>query len=332
MRAEAVGLAKDKAKEFANNVQRRLFSSIRKSIFRRGAQPNALTEEAFPPKSTQEGAVTYFSNKESKLNSIQVRYGGEKNNLNNFPSRNSVLGHKGDKDFIKFRIRDAVNGKYIIFPALLEGNISDNSSTTPTESSYIGRADKVYVYGSYSRSISFSVNIVATREEEIPIIWEKVNYAKGLVLPKYNEFEDIGGGARPTAPICYLTLGDLFNNAPGLFTAVNLAIPEGSTWTLTDGTQVPHICTLAFEFTYIGKQNPTMTSAHYDKIAEKFELGDPNKKDVVSSFNENLDKLKKLQTAESEKQPELKPRIPGTTNNPFTRADLPNSRIRVGEN
>ena len=56
--------------------------------------------------------------------------------------------------------------------------------------------------------------------------------------------------------------------------------------------------------------------------------------------SENFDKLKKLQsaenlakfTAESEKQPELKPRIPGTTNNPFTRADLPNSRIRVGEN
>ena len=185
LQAEAVGLAKDKAKEFAETFQTNLFGDIKKSIL---GEQEKKTKEAFPPKSSQEGAVTYFSNKESKLNSIQVRYGGEKNNLNNFPGRNSVLGHKGDKDFIKFRIRDAVNGKYIIFPALLEGNISDNSSTTPTESSYIGRADKVYVYGSYSRTISFSVNIVATRAEEIPIIWEKVNYAKGLVLPKYNEF------------------------------------------------------------------------------------------------------------------------------------------------
>ena len=67
-----------------------------------------------------------------------------------------------------------------------------------------------------------------------------------------------------------LTLGDLFNSTPGFITSVNLAIPEGSTWTLTDGTQVPHICTLAFEFTYIGKENPTMTSNHYDKISEKF--------------------------------------------------------------
>jgi hypothetical protein len=86
----------------------------------------------------------------------------------------------------------------------------------------------------------------------------------------------VSDNTRPVAPICYLTLGDLYNNAPGFFSSVNLAIPEGSTWTLTDGTQVPHICTLAFEFTYIGKQNPTMTSGHYDNISKTFPSGNPN--------------------------------------------------------
>ena len=138
----------------------------------------------------------------------------------------------------------------------------------------------MYVYGSYTRSISFSVNIVATSDEDIPIIWQKVNAAKGLVLPQYKQFfskdsTDTKANvkkdfSRPVAPICYLTLGDLFNDAPGFFTSVNLAIPEGSTWTLTDGTQIPHICTLAFEFTYIGKENPTMTSNHYDNISNSF--------------------------------------------------------------
>ena len=51
----------------------------------------------------------------------------------------------------------------------------------------------------------------------------------------------------------------MFNNAPGFFTSVNLSIPENSQWELSDGMQVPHLCTLAFEFTYIGKENPTMT-------------------------------------------------------------------------
>jgi len=49
-----------------------------------------------------------------------------------------------------------------------------------------------------------------------------------------------------------------------------MSIPEGSTWSLTDGTQVPHLCSLAFEFTYIGKENPSMRSMHYDNIQKEF--------------------------------------------------------------
>ena len=76
---------------------------------------------------------------------------------------------------------------------------------------------------------------------------------------------------RPVAPLVYLTLGDLFNNTPGYFTSVNMSIPENTTWELTDGEQVPHLCSLAFDFTYIGKQVPTMTSKHYDNISKKFQ-------------------------------------------------------------
>ena len=220
------------------------------------------------PKANGVGAVTFFS-KDKKVD-LQVRYGGEINVLDSFPNRQNESGQAEVKDFIKFRIRDAVNGNYIIFPALLSGEITDNSTTTRTESSYIGRADKVYVYGSYSRTISFTVNIVALDKLDIPIIWEKVNAAKGLVLPEYKEFEDIGVGKRPVAPIVNLTLGDLFNDAPGFFTSVNMSIPEGSTWSLTDGTQVPHLCSLAFEFTYICKENPSMRSMQYDNIQKEF--------------------------------------------------------------
>lgn len=228
----------------------------------------SLNPFAEKPKANGTGPVTFFS-KDKKVD-LQVRYGGEINVLDSFPNRQNEFGQSEVKDFIKFRIRDAVNGNYIIFPALLSGAISDNSTTTPTESSYIGRADKVYVYGSYSRTISFTVNIVALDKLDIPIIWEKVNAAKGLVLPEYKEFEDIGVGKRPVAPIVNLTLGDLFNDAPGFFTSVNMSIPEGSTWSLTDGTQVPHLCSLAFEFTYIGKENPSMRSMHYDNIQKEF--------------------------------------------------------------
>ena len=243
-------------------------------------------------------AVKFFDKNTGVGGSLQVRYGGERGDLLNFPDRKNSSGQGETKDFIKFRIRDAVNGKYIIFPALLEGNISDNSSAESTPISYIGRADKVYVYGGYTRSISFSVNIVANSSLDIPIIWEKVNYAKGLVLPQYKNFNFAGrtDTTRPVAPICYLTLGDLFNDAPGMFTSVNLAIPEGSTWTLTDGRQVPHICTLAFEFTYLGKETPSMTSKHYDNISNSFPL------EVEAKNKAAQDELDKLDFGEAFKQ------------------------------
>ena len=228
------------------------------------------------PRTIQENVVRFFDNKLNKEVNLQVRYGGVPGELSSFPGRTVEEGSAPPEDFIKFRIRDAVNGKYIIFPALISG-ITDNSSAESTSFSYIGRADKVYVYGGYTRSISFSLDIVAQREEDIPIIWEKINYAKGLTLPKYKQFfskTDVTDNTRPVAPIVYLTLGDMFNNAPGFFTSVNLSIPENSTWELEDGRQMPHLCQLAFEFTYIGKENPTMQSNHYDNISKQFPAGD----------------------------------------------------------
>ena len=228
------------------------------------------------PRTQKENAVRFFDNKLNKEIDLQVSYGGSKIlGTESYPNREGELKATPINDFIKFRIRDAVNGKYIIFPALISG-ITDNSSNNTTSFNYIGRADKVYVYQDYSRSISFTVQIVAQREEDIPIIWEKINYAKGLTLPKYKQFfskTDVVDNTRPVAPIVYLTLGDMFNNAPGFFTSVNLSIPENSTWELEEGLQVPHLCTLSFEFTYIGKENPTMQSMHYDNISDSFPSG-----------------------------------------------------------
>ena len=252
------------------------------------------------PRTQKENAVRFFDNKLNKQIDLQVRYGGsDEPDLTKFPTRADVTGGTGFEDFIKFRIRDAVNGKYIIFPALISG-ITDNSAAETTSFSYIGRADKVYVYGGYTRSISFTVQIVSQREEDIPIIWEKINYAKGLTLPQYKQFfskTDVTDNTRPVAPIVYLTLGDMFNNAPGFFTSVNLSIPENSTWELEEGLQVPHLCTLSFEFTYIGKENPTMTSKHYDNISELFPMKSTKSKTGEDTEPETRARLRRSQRA-----------------------------------
>ena len=218
-------------------------------------------------------AVTYISSQKTKnkgAKSLQVKYGGTFGDLSKFE------GQKGNEplpdDFIKFRIRDAVNGKWIIFPALVTG-ITDNSSATYAKSNYIGRPDAVHVYQNRTRSISFNLKVVATSFTELPIVWKKVDALKGLTQPSFkrffygsnnNESTTSEIGTRPTAPYIYLTIGDMFINTPGYFESVNVTVPESTSWETFKGRQFPHMCDIACTFTYIGRDLPTTLSPNYD--------------------------------------------------------------------
>tara|TARA_B100001564_G_scaffold356438_1_gene370608 strand:+ start:2621 stop:3907 length:1287 start_codon:yes stop_codon:yes gene_type:complete len=227
----------------------------------------------FPSKGKSgKGAVTLFS--KDRKGKLQVSYDGASINTQGQLGKLNANGDKLPKDFIKFRIRDAVNGKWIIFPALISG-ITDNSSAETTPIQYIGRPDKVYVYGGTDRTIGFNMKVVALNEGDITTIWEKMNYLKGLVHPQYKEFkndsgESVGLGTRPVAPIIYLTIGDMFVNTPGFFKSINITVPENTNWETKDGLQFPHVCDVSFDFQYIGKETPTMLSKNYEgKVGEK---------------------------------------------------------------
>jgi len=219
-------------------------------------------------------AAKFFDVKSKGSRKLQVSYDGASINTQGQLGKLNANGDELPKDFIKFRIRDAVNGKWLIFPALISG-ITDSSSAETTSIQYIGRPDKVYVYGGTDRTIGFSMKVVALRESDTKKIWEKMNYLKGLVHPQYKEFksdsgESVGLGTRPVAPIVYLTIGDMFVNTPGFFKSVNITIPDNTTWELQDGKQFPHICDVALDFQYIGKETPTMLSKNYEgEVGEK---------------------------------------------------------------
>ena len=225
------------------------------------------------PRTKQEGPVRFFNKgNPSQTMDLQVRYGGEKNDLDIFPDRDNPAGINKPQDFIKFRIRDAVNGKWIIFPALISG-ITDNSSATYAKSNYIGRPDSVHVYQNRTRNISFNIKVLATNQTELPIIWKKVDALKGLTQPTFKPFffesststnSTAEEFTRPTAPYVYLTIGDMFINTPGYFESVNVTIPEATSWDIVEGRQFPHMCDIACTFVYIGKVLPTTTSKNYD--------------------------------------------------------------------
>ena len=172
-----------------------------------------------------------------------------------------------------FRIRDAVHGKWIIFPALITG-ITDNSQANYSKIQYIGRPDSVHVYQNFNRSISFNLKVLATNENELGIVWQKVSALKGLTQPSFKPFfydnkkiKSTGEKfTRPTAPYVYLTIGDMFKNTPGYFESVNVTIPEAASWEIIEGAQFPHMCDISCTFQYIGRELPATTSINYDGL------------------------------------------------------------------
>ena len=229
-------------------------------------------------------SVTYFQQKGKKK--LQVEYG-------------DMEESKLPKDFIKFRIRDLVNGKWIIFPAFLTADIVDNSQASYEEINYIGRPDAVHIYKNMKRSFSVSFKVVATNKDEIPLIWKKIDRLKGLANPAYKPFLNTTNKAtgqsetdiftRPTAPMVSLTIGDVFKNTVGYFESVSVTIPQASnTWELEDGRQFPQICDVALNFIHIGNVTPTIDSPNYGSqdSTDKEDIFIPETKDNTAASPE----------------------------------------------
>ena len=165
---------------------------------------------------------------------------------------------ESNPDFIKFRIKDVVNNKYLIFRAILSG-ISDTVTPEYNPIQYIGRPDKLYTYKGVGREISFNFKIYPKTKQEFPALMEKMNYLVGLCYPAYTKENE-----RMISPFVELTLGDMFNRAPGLFGSVTVTVEDASTWEIQEGLQYPHFISVGCNFTYIGKHIPVTTGKHYD--------------------------------------------------------------------
>ena len=160
-------------------------------------------------------------------------------------------------DYVKFKFKDYVNNKPIIFRALLSG-ISDAITPEWTGTRYIGRPDQVYVYTGVERKVSFSFDIYPKTKQEFPILLEKLNYLIGLCYPSYAD------NNRMIAPFMSLTIGDMFNDAPGFLDSLSVEVDDTGTWEMDEGLQFPKHITCQCSFTYIGKYQPSMLGKHYE--------------------------------------------------------------------
>ncbi len=164
-----------------------------------------------------------------------------------------------DLDFVPFRFKDINNNKYIIFRALLSG-ITDNMTPEFAAERYVGRPDQVYVYQGTNREISFTFDVYPKTRQELPVLWEKLNYLVGLVYPSW---APSSGGLGMIAPFIELTIGDMYKDTPGFLSQLSLTVQDGTTWEIDDW-KLPKYIQAACSFTYIGKYLPNQIGKHYE--------------------------------------------------------------------
>src|SRR6056300_362453 len=176
---------------------------------------------------------------------------------------------KDSEGLIPFRFNDVLNDRFIVFDAILSG-ITDTITPEYSSERYVGRPESVYVYQGVQRSVSFTFDVYPMSRQEMPVIWEKLNYLVGLCYPNWvdspyagNQVEGINA-ITMVSPICELTIGDMYNNTPGYLSGVTMTIQDGTTWEYEENLQLPHYVQVAVEFVYIGKYLPNAKGKHFE--------------------------------------------------------------------
>ena len=164
-----------------------------------------------------------------------------------------------ESDFIPFRFKDVNNNKYLIFRAILSG-ITDNFTPEFAGERYVGRPDQVYVYQGTNREISFTFDVYPKTRQELPVLWEKLNFLTGLVYPSW---APSSGGLGMIAPFIELTIGDMYKDTPGFLSQLSLTVQDGTTWEIDD-YKLPKYIQVNCSFTYIGKYLPNQIGKHYE--------------------------------------------------------------------
>lgn len=129
-------------------------------------------------------------------------------------------------DIINFYFYDIINEKYIPFNATIKGLTETNSSTWE-DIEYLGRADKLYSYKGFNRTLSFNFKCVAHSIKELIPMWKRISYLTSFVRPANYTNNQIGF---IIPPLVNLTVGDFYKDQPCIIESCTPSIDEGTLW------------------------------------------------------------------------------------------------------
>lgn len=139
-------------------------------------------------------------------------------------------------DLCKFRIGIIDNDDpsfktYIHFRAFLD-NFSDSYSAEWVADNFAGRAEQLYKYQGFDRSINLGWTVAAQSKEELMPMYRKLNYLASSCAPSYSDDGYMRGN------LIELTVGGYLYKQVGIMQGISYDVPQESPWEIAIGDNV----------------------------------------------------------------------------------------------
>lgn len=179
-----------------------------------------------------------------KVNDGSVEFRGDRINIIDYKRANFNLTRNlvyekdgyntsipGKNDLIDFYFtslvlsgHDYCPAEVIVFRATFD-SIQDTHSPKWNPVKYMGRADPLYVYDGYERSVNFGFTVHIGSRDEMKASWRKLNFLASWTAPEYTKAGYIRG------PMIRLNIGHLFRKMPGFINSLTYTFDnQNSTW------------------------------------------------------------------------------------------------------
>jgi hypothetical protein len=135
---------------------------------------------------------------------------------------------KDINDLVKFRIGVIDNDNpslktYIHFRAIIN-SMNDSYSADWGSQTFTGRAEKLYNYQGFDRTVSLGWTVAAQSKQELMPMYQKLNYLASVCAPDYSSEGYMRGN------LIELTVGGYLYNQVGIMTGIDYGVPTESPW------------------------------------------------------------------------------------------------------
>jgi hypothetical protein len=184
------------------------------------------------------------------------------------------------KNGMPFYFKDLRDGAYIFFRAYMDG-LSESITPNWESQNYIGRSEPVYTYKNGTRELTFKFKLFAGSEDELDMIWLKLNKLTSMAYPAYKNHEvvnvdgedikvgTIGAKERMKPPLAKLRLGELWgdvdNELVGHIKSLSYTYPQNGVWEIKRGKRVPKYIEVDCTYQVIHSEVPSLSMAKLTK-------------------------------------------------------------------